>query len=104
MVAASSWSFAAPRPPLPTQSKATTRLPPANPRRAGFAARPCPRLPGSDRDPAAVDGDDGSVQVARLVRSEKDDRLRDLFRGRGAAERDGRHDGGEAVPQRFGAR
>src|SRR6266487_3515144 len=49
-----------------------------------------PRLLLSDGDAAAVDGDHGAVEVARLVGGEEDDCPGDLVRVRGAAERDGR--------------
>jgi hypothetical protein len=41
------------------------------------------------RHPAAVDGDHGSVHVARPAGGEEDDRLGDLLRVGGAAKRDG---------------
>jgi len=49
------------------------------------------------RDATAVDGDDGSIEVARAVGRKEGDRLGDLLGIRGPSERDRRDDGREAV-------
>ena len=51
----------------------------------------------SHRHPAAVDMDRRSVHVARSAGGEKDDRLGDFFGVGGAAKRNGRDDGREAI-------